>query len=139
MVRVVADKSALLEFFDAPDPCDCYKRTESIVPQQALVLTNSRLLLDASRLLTRKLAKQAGDDAEFITAAFEQVLSRGPTAAERATCVEFLRKQTDLLRTAKAGNVKGDATIAPSPDPTQRARESLVRALFSHDDFVTMR
>jgi hypothetical protein len=125
--------------FDAPDPCDCYRRTESIVPQQALVLTNSSLLLDASRLLARKLSKQAGDDGAFIAAAFEQVLSRGPTPEERATCLEFLSKQTALLRTAKASDAKGDTTVAPSADPALRAREGLVRALFSHDDFVMMR
>src|SRR5262249_50239476 len=51
--------------FDAPDPCDCYKRGESIVPQQALVMTNSRLLLDCSRLLADELSKQVGDDAAF--------------------------------------------------------------------------
>src|SRR5262249_22323843 len=31
-----------LELFDAPDPCECYRRTESIVPQQALAMTNSK-------------------------------------------------------------------------------------------------
>jgi hypothetical protein len=125
--------------FDAPDPCDCYKRGQSILPQQALVMTNSRLLLDCSRLLAGKLSKQVGDDAAFVVVAFEQVLSRRPTVEEQSACLDFLRKQTDLLRTMKASNAKGDATIAPSTDPAIRAREGLVRALFSHDDFVTMR
>jgi hypothetical protein len=125
--------------FDAPDPCDCYKRGESIVPQQALVMTNSRLLLDCSRLLAGKLSKQVGEDDAFVVTAFEQVLSRRPTAEEQSACLDFLRKQTDFLRTVKGSNAKGDATIAPSTDPTIRAREGLVRALFSHDDFVTMR
>ena len=31
----------MLEFFDPPDPCDCYRRSDSLIPQQALVLTNS--------------------------------------------------------------------------------------------------
>jgi hypothetical protein len=125
--------------FDAPDPCDCYKRGESIVPQQALVMTNGRLLLDASRILTRNLSKPATDDAAFIIAAFEQVLGRAPMPQERTTCLEFLHKQTELLRTAKATSVKEDAATSPAADPVQRAREGLVRALFSHDDFVTMR
>ena len=29
--------------------------------------------------------------------------------------------------------------IAPSTDPARRARESLVQALFSHTDFLTIR
>ena len=37
-------KSALGELFDAPDPLDCYRRTSSVVPQQALALTNSELV-----------------------------------------------------------------------------------------------
>jgi hypothetical protein len=125
--------------FDAPDPCDCYKRGESIVPQQALVMTNSRLLLDCSRLLAGKLTKQVGDDVAFVVAAFEQVLSRRPTTEEQSACLDFLRKQTDFLRSIKASNTKGDASIAHSSDPNMRAREGLIRALFSHDDFVTMR
>ncbi len=137
-----------LELFDAPDPCDCYRRSESIVPQQALVLTNSRLLLDQSRLLARKLwspiaetpaAAQTRQKA-FVVAAFEQVLSRRPSSQELALCQEFLGKQGELLRTTRPQSLKSDAaSTAPSPDPAMRARESLVRALFSHDDFITMR
>src|SRR5207302_6305043 len=83
-----------LELFDAPDPCDCYRRSESIVPQQALALTNSRLLLDHSRILARKLSAglasaKLDEDAAFIVAAFEQVLSRSPSGQEQAVCRAF--------------------------------------------------
>jgi hypothetical protein len=128
-----------VEMFDAPDPCECYRRSESIVPQQALLMTNSRLLLDMSRLLARKLSKGVSDDSAFIVAAFEQLLSRRPTVQEQAVCKEFLGKQVELFRTAKPVAVKGEGGVAPSADPVMRARESLVRALFNHDDFVTMR
>ena len=76
---------AFLELFDPPDPCDCYRRSESIVPQQALALTNSRLMLDHSRLLARKLAARAPQeaDATFLRVAFEQVLARPPTGRRR--------------------------------------------------------
>ena len=73
------------------------------------------------------------------TAAFEQLLSRRPTTQELAACLEFLRKQTELLHTAKPEPAKSEAKVPPSPDPAQRAREGLVRALFSHEDFVTIR
>ena len=33
-----------LELFDAPDACDAYRRTTSVVPQQALALVNNELL-----------------------------------------------------------------------------------------------
>ena len=128
-----------VEMFDAPDPCECYRRSESIVPQQALLMTNSRLLLDMSRLLARKLSKGVSDDSAFIVAAFEQLLSRRPTVQEQAVCKEFLGKQVELFRTAKPVAVKGEGGVAPSADPVMRARESLGRALFNQDDFVTMR
>jgi len=127
-----------LELFDAPDPCDCYRRTNSIVPQQALGLTNSRLLLEQSRLLARKLP--AGEAAPFVVAAFEQVLCRPPSAAEQQVCLEFLHRQEELFRSAPAlPTTGGDSRVPPSADPVLRARESLVRSLFNHGDFVTVR
>jgi len=139
---------SFLELFDAPDPCDCYRRTESIVPQQALALTNSRLMIDHSRLLARKLTARVParikDEAErqtaFIRLAFEQVLTRSPTGQELTACREFLRRQEELYRRDKAQPMKAaGASVSPSPDPAMRARESLVRVLFNHDDFVTVR
>jgi mono/diheme cytochrome c family protein len=137
-----------LELFDAPDPCDCYRRSESIVPQQALALTNGPLLLDYSRLLARKLSAQvpAGikENAErqtcFVRMAFEQVLTRSPAPQELSTCLEFLRRQEDVYRHGKAPSAKSPgATMALAAAPAQRARESLIRVLFNHDDFVTVR
>ncbi len=128
-----------LELFDPPDPCDCYKRTASIVPQQALALTNSRLLLDHSRLLARKLGGTLADDA-FVRVAFEHVLARSPREEETTMCRQFLRRQAELYRAAKTLPVASpDATIPPSADPRLRARESLIRVLFNHDDFLTVR
>jgi len=138
-----------LEQFDTPDPCDCYRRSESIVPQQALALTNSRLALRQSRLLARKLwtevvnEQQSASRAEdaFLLAAFEQILSRRPTGPEQKICTEFLAKQAELFRSVGPKGLagQGKAGVAPSTDPAMRARESLVRVLFNHTDFVTVR
>ncbi|MBI5760109.1 MAG: DUF1553 domain-containing protein [Planctomycetales bacterium] len=140
-----------LEMFDAPDPCDCYRRMESIVPQQALVLTNSRFALHHSRVLGCKLTQEfllpAGTDdtsprqANFVRATFEQVLSRLPTEQELAACLDFLQRQTESLAKSNAAPAPiGNPPIAaPSTNPAQRARESLVRALFNHNDFATVR
>src|SRR5207248_1943109 len=57
----VGGQAKVLELFDAPDPCDCYRRSETLVPQQALVLTNSPLILNESRLLARKLWAKVTD------------------------------------------------------------------------------
>jgi hypothetical protein len=127
----------LLEPFDAPDPCDCYRRTESLMPQQALVLTNSRFVLERSRTLARQLWSEvasepagAAPDEAFIVAAFEHLLTRLPSAAELAACREFLHTQADLLRPRLAGPAAHDVPA--------RAREGLVRALFNHYEFLTM-
>jgi hypothetical protein len=134
----VGGQPQFLELFDAPDPCECYKRTESLVPQQALALTNGRLAIDQGRLLARRLSAEAAEGPAFVVAAFEQVLTRRPTAREQALCLDFLHKQADLFR--KAGRAPSAAgAVVPSGDPMMRARESLVRSLFSHNDFITLR
>lgn len=135
-----------LEIFDAPEPCDCYRREGSIMPQQALALTNNQLAINHSRLLAKNLGATLGaatpDPAQFVSAAFEQILARPPTAEEVSVCRAFLAKQVALYRQAppQALQVPPVAgVVAPSTDPNLRARESLVRALFSHNDFVTIR
>jgi hypothetical protein len=131
-----------LDQFDAASPTECYERRESVVPQQALALFNSALALNQSRLLAKHLTAAAPAPDAFVTAAFEQVLGRPPTAEERARCERFLRRQAGLVQnvTRLTPFPPGpDAVTLPSPDPAQRARESLVHVLFNHNDFVTIR
>ncbi len=69
-----------LKLFDQPDPTDCYVRSESVVPQQALALSNSRLSFTEARLLARNISDKIGgkaSDVDFILQAFETVLDRG--------------------------------------------------------------
>ena len=135
----------LLKLFDQPDPTDCYVRTESIVPQQALALTNSRLSFSAARLLAGRITEKLGGkatDADFIANAFETVLDQLPSAAELAASEKFLREQTELLAdTTKLNKFKSGSSpeTAPSADPHLRARESLLHALFNQTEFVTIR
>ena len=101
-----------------------------------------------SRLLAPKLSAQVPasikDEAEwqtfFIRIAFEQLLTRGPAPQEVSACREFLRRQEEVYRRGKGQPVNSAGTkIPPAADPALRARESLVRVLFNHDDFVTVR
>ena len=137
-------KIEMLGLFDPPDPCDCYQRSSSVVPQQSLALVNSRLVLDQSRLLARGLVEELSADGifseeDFIQALFEQVLSRQPVGEETSVCRAFLEKQAVLFNAADlAADVTPEGRVAPSADPAMRARESLVRALFSHNDFITI-
>src|SRR5262249_1005456 len=87
--RHAAEKQMeFLKIFDAPGVTECYQRKDSIMPQQALALSNSELTLRESRNLAHRLP--ATDAASFAHAAFETVLSRPPTEQEVAACVEYL-------------------------------------------------
>jgi Protein of unknown function (DUF1553)/Protein of unknown function (DUF1549)/Planctomycete cytochrome C len=132
-----------LTLFDTANPCDCYKRTASVLPQQALALSNSELTLRQGRVLARRLwdmlTKESADtrQAEFICAAFEHVLTRPPTAAEQIASERFLARQAELFRGEKLQ--PSPTPDGPSTDPELRARENLVIALYNHNDFVTVR
>ncbi|MDA1230032.1 MAG: DUF1553 domain-containing protein, partial [Planctomycetota bacterium] len=142
------EKAGFLETFDAANPNECYRRQESVVPQQALALMNSRLSLDHARLLARKLSEDAGEGdqavtrAAFITVAFETILNRPPTEAEVAVCQTFLERNTATAGTANLAvfSTGGESSQrAPATVAYLRARENLVHVLFSHNDFVTIR
>src|SRR5581483_7622072 len=129
-----------LEVFDAASPLECYRRTVTVVPQQALALFNSPFALDQARVLAGKLAKEP--DAAFVSAAFVRALGRPPTDAEADRCARFLKEQAARLADEKnLTPVEGGPAgrVPPSTDPKQRARENLVHALFNHTDFVTIR
>jgi hypothetical protein len=131
-----------LDQFDAASPTECYERRESVIPQQALTLFNSALALNQSRLLARKLSEEARESSAFVTAAFEQVLGRSPTAEEHERCERFLRDQAEVLKrpqTLTPFPPGPDAVTPPSADPVLRAREDLIQVLFNHNDFVTVR
>jgi hypothetical protein len=129
-----------LELFDLASPNECYERRESVIPQQALTLSNSVLALTHARLTARSLP--ATDDANFVTAAFEHLLGRAPTSEEQSRCERFLREQKDLLKNAAKLTPfppDGNVAVPPSADPAMRSRENLVHVLINHNDFVTIR
>ncbi|MGH7222224.1 MAG: DUF1553 domain-containing protein, partial [Gemmataceae bacterium] len=143
--RHAAEKQMeFLNLFDAASVNECYRRSESIVPQQALALANSSLALSQSRLLARALSQQVAttDSSLFVRAGFEQVLSRPPTEQELTACQKFLRDQAALLaERKKLTTLLGTpaSPVPPATDPVQRAREGLIHVLMNHNDFVTIR
>jgi uncharacterized protein DUF1549/uncharacterized protein DUF1553/cytochrome c len=135
-----------LVLFDAANVNECYRRSESVVPQQALAVANSSLSLVQSRLLARALGEattgSTSSNRDFVQAAFERILSRTCSDDEQSRCEKFLADQAARLAlpntlTAFEGATK--ATVSPSPDPLLRARESLVHVLLNHNDFLTIR
>ena len=123
------DHHTFLATFDDANVLECYRRAESIVPQQALALSNSATSMGNAAKIADRLSAQLGraSNADFARAAFEAVLAAEPTAGERAECAAALSRLTDLA--------KGQGVA----DPARRARANLVLALLNHNDFVTIR
>lgn len=134
----------LLTLFDAANVTECYQRTESVIPQQALALSNSTLVLGQSRLLAARLTRDAGEqpaaNAAFVKLAFQTVLGRPPADDEQAECERFLTEQAAPLAEKKLTPFGGAAApVPPAALPHLRAQEGLVHVLMNHNDFVTIR
>jgi hypothetical protein len=118
-----------LETFDDAMVRECYRRSESIVPQQALALANSPLAASMAEKIAQQLASVAPhqSDADFTRAAFATILAEEPSSDEVAACCEALEQLTAA------------AIAKQHADPKQQARTNLVHALLNHNDFVTVR
>jgi hypothetical protein len=120
-------RNLFLTTFDDASVAECYQRDQSIVPQQALALSNAALVHESAAKITERISGEgaaATDDAVFVARAFSVVLHRPPTAEERAACLAALAKWRAVEKPA------GKA------DP---ARIHAVWTLFNHNDFVTLR
>ena len=116
-----------LEMFDDADVLSCYRRSESIVPQQALALANSQLSISMAQRIADTIfsAIVQQDDRTFVKKAFQTVLARRATEEELEECVRFL-EQLDR------------ETESTNRDPA-RNRGRLVHAILNHNDFITIR
>ena len=123
------DHNKFLSTFDDASVLDCYRRAESIVPQQALALENSPLAMTmAGKIATRIAATHPNAaDSEFVRTAFVTILSVEPTADEQTTMIELLKRMTELAKEKKR------------PNPESVARTNLVQTILNHNDFITVR
>jgi hypothetical protein len=123
------DHQKFLSIFDDAGVQECYRRSESIVPQQALALANSKLAVTMAEKIAAKLIRDpaASDDAAFVEQAWYAILASHPSVDERAACLEALTQFTKL------------ATDAKRTDVRDHSRAALVHALLNHNDFVTIR
>jgi hypothetical protein len=118
------ERNKFLTTFDEADPLDCYRRRESIIPQQSLALFNSKLAGAAAEKIATRLEKSvAGKD--FAREAFTWLLGYAPTANEVAACDHAIDRWVELNKMR--------------PDALHRARMQLIQALLNHNDFVTVR
>ncbi|MBI3868439.1 MAG: DUF1553 domain-containing protein [Verrucomicrobia bacterium] len=127
------DQNLFLSLFDNASVKECYRRNESIVPQQALALTNSRLVQDSSIAIAKRLAAEGRvgasrtSDAAFLRQAFSVLLGMNPSPAELAASDNALQ----AWRASEKDPAGQDAPTA--------ARARLVWALINHNDFLTLR
>jgi len=121
-------RNLFLTTFDDALVKECYRREQSIVPQQALALLNSGLVHEVAPQIAARLTARVspGDDRAFIHEAFRVILGFAPNAAETDAALK-------TLATLSPPSPKGP-TAAPL-----RAREQLIWALLNHTDFVTLR
>lgn len=134
------EQMPFLMLFDMANPDQCYERAVSVVPQQALALTNSPLALAQARLLARRIDAEHKHAAEFVETSFRHVLGRSPSISEAKRCRLFLEASEKLLA-AEASTTFPNAkvNVRGSDEPKLRARENLVHVLFCHNDFLTIR
>ncbi|MDB4473021.1 PSD1 and planctomycete cytochrome C domain-containing protein [bacterium] len=105
-------RDKFVSIFDDADVFHCYRRNESIVPQQALALMNSREAIESAGLIASRLNADL-TDTEFARAAFLQLLARPPTKQEVAACLDFLKANPE--------------------------RSQFVHVLLNHNDFQVIR
>lgn len=120
-------KEKFLETFDNADVLVCYRRSESIVPQQALALVNSELSISMSAKIAAAIESRMpdGTDVDFISELFETILARPAVETEIDQCERFLQQLAELSSEDPAGR--------------SRRRARLVHAILNHNDFITIR
>ena len=124
-------KDQFLETFDNANVLACYRRSESIVPQQALALVNSKISLEAAQKLNQILHEKYLNlsDKSFVKMLFEYLLAREATDQEIDACTNFLNQLS--TKQATDGEQIHRASTA--------IRERLVHAMLNHHEFITIR
>lgn len=116
-----------LSMFDDASVLECYRRADSIVPQQALALENSAIVTTQAAKIAERIFKDVsanGDatDEKFVNECFRRILGSEATAEELSVCVEDIAR----LRAIPDNNA-------------HRIQTALVLALLNHNDFITVR
>jgi hypothetical protein len=130
-------RNLFLTMFDGAPVKECYRREQSVVPQQAMAMTNSRLVEESARRIAGLVLERFGgaiDDAGFVRVAYEYVLGVPPKDRESVACLEAL----SAVRGSGAATGAAGAQ-APQDSAALDARALLIWVLLNHNDFVTLR
>ena len=85
-------RSRFLATFDDADVFACYRRSESIVPQQALAMMNSQTAAASAKQIAAVFEPNISSEA-LVRAAFSMILARPPAQAELAESLAYLKAQ----------------------------------------------
>ena len=127
------DRNRFVAMFDDADILRCYRRSESIIPQQALALVNGATSQYAAQVIAANLraampsssaqAQDAVDD--YVSAAFETVLARQPNQQELNACRDAYESVM--------------STPGKPSEREARAQTVIVWSLINHNDFISIR
>jgi hypothetical protein len=121
------ERNRFLTTFDGALVTECYRRNQSVVPQQALAMTNSRLVLDSAKPIAEQIFKAISaeksnvDDAAFIRSAFMLLLGNSPNDDELSASKEAIEKWRKMPKVSN-----------------QDSRSYLVWSLLNHTNFITL-
>jgi mono/diheme cytochrome c family protein len=123
------ERNLFLTTFDGPMVKECYRREQSVVPQQALAMSNGALSAESSKgiagLLTEALRGRGEDsDRAFVEAAFLYVTGIKAGVEEVETGLR------GLAEWQKVGGKDVDRVAI---------RSQFIWVLLNHNDFVTLR
>jgi mono/diheme cytochrome c family protein len=123
------DRNLFLTMFDEALVKECYRREQSVVPQQALALTNSRLVLEAApsiaecfELHMKTVGIPVEDDEKFVVLAFAAILGVEVSDDEMAACRKAL----------------GHWNSSSASSSSTSARSNLIWVLLNHNDFLSL-
>ncbi|MFO0975085.1 MAG: PSD1 and planctomycete cytochrome C domain-containing protein [Planctomycetaceae bacterium] len=113
-----------LSMFDDASVLECYRRADSIVPQQALAMENSGLVSSLAGRIADRVAEEVkgqGDEA-FVRECFRRILGTDASPEELTLCLENM---TELRAVSGSDDTK--------------IHHAIVLALLNHNDFITVR
>ncbi|MBM3844850.1 MAG: DUF1553 domain-containing protein, partial [Verrucomicrobia bacterium] len=122
------DRNPFLSTFDDAGVKECYRRDQSVTPQQALAMANSLLVQSAAPKTADRITGAGMDsDSAYVGSAFKLLLGFAPSPQELAASLQAMADW-------RASLVDAEPSVK-----TAKARANLAWALMNHNDFLTVR
>lgn len=137
---------AFLHSFDGPVmETNCQKRVSSTVAPQALMLMNSKFILDQAETFAERVQREAGDDPKAqLKRAWRLAYLRPPTDEEMTATLAFLESQVAYLKehdpVVASSAEEAKAANGDSKDPAQETKVGPDAAArqYSHQSLVNL-